>query len=717
MSLNKNNFYFYFLLFFTVLSQAQEKEEVKKDSSKVEALDEVVVKGESNVMSVSKKLFTVGTIKRRDIENVAGNNLADVLFNKLNITVTPDASNGRSTVSLFGLDGQYVKILIDGIPVTSDNGVGNNIDITQINLDDVERVEIVEGSMGVLYGDNAVAGVINIITKRGLKSDGWEIQLSLQEETVGNEFELFNQGRHIQSIRATNQVNEKLSYAFGISRNNFAGFYNDFRGPDYVNIQNGIVSNDTLRGTEWNPKDQITVSANTDFNLGIHNVFYKLQYFNEDLDIYNRMVNGRFVNGMLNPTALDQNYNTNRWVSNLNVSGPLNGETLYNFSFSYQNQKRQYQEYIYNIFEQQTESVEVDNLSQSSEVWYSKAFVNKIIPKSNFFDLQLGYEFTNQTGFDAIATGDYSSDVVENTITNYELFSIVELQPFKRLSLNPGARFTYSTQFDSNLIWSLSSTYDFTENLKLKAVVGSAFRAPNFEELFFYFVDANHNVRGNPDLQPEDGISVFVNLKDRYKIAKEGVLTSNFTFFHINLNDAISSIISEDEDGRILFTQDNIAYSKRFGFTLDNNFFYKNWNIGFGGTYLGTKNVIDASEENNIDYLWGLNLQSSLAYKIDKWNTTVSAQLKYTGRTQGLFNDADGEQFVGETEAFTWLNASINSKISDKLAVTLGARNLLDVVNINTASSAGAHSSSTTTSQLIGNGRSYFLKLLYNINI
>ncbi|WP_282030826.1 TonB-dependent receptor plug domain-containing protein [Winogradskyella eximia] len=713
MSLIKNKNPFYFLLFLSCFLNAQEKE---RDSTKTEKLKEVVVVGESNVTSVSKKLFTVSTIKRADIDNVAGSNLADILFNSLNITVTPDASSGRSTVSLFGLDGQYVKILVDGIPIVSDNGLGNNIDISQINIDDIERVEIVEGSMGVLYGDNAVAGVINVITKRGLKDQGWQLQLSLQEETVGDEFEFFDEGRHIQNFRATNQVNEKLSYAFGVSRNDFAGYYNGYKGQNYVNIQDNIVVNDSLRGTVWNPKEQITASANVSLDLGKHNVFYKLQYFNEDLDIYNHIVNGRYQNGTLNPTALDENYKTDRWVNNINVSGPLKGQTKYNFSFSYQNQKRNYKEFVYNIFEQQNQSVETDALSQSSEVWYSKVFVNNIVSQSRFFDLQLGYEFTNQTGFDANASGAYSNNVVENTITNYELFGITEFQPTTKLSINPGARFTHSSQFNNHVIWSLSSNYDFSEKLKLKAVVGSAYRAPNFEELFFYFVDANHNVQGNEDLQPEDGISVFVNLKDNFKIAKEGYLNTNFNFFHIYLKDAITSITTEDEDGRTLFTQDNIDYSSRLGFTLDNSFIYKNWNIGIGGTYLGVKNDIQASGSGNEDYLWSLNLQTSLAYKIPKWRITISAQLKYTGETEGLFSNSDGEPFVGVTESFTWLNASIRTKITSNIEATLGARNIFDVVNINSSTSAGSHTGSTSTSRLIGNGRSYFLKLTYNLN-
>src|SRR5690606_40316925 len=77
------------------------------------------------------------------------------------------------------------------------------------------------------------AGVINIITKRGLEDNGWQLQISLQEETVGNEFEFFNEGRHIQNFSIVNQVNEKLSYSIVASRIVFAGSYHVFKGQNY----------------------------------------------------------------------------------------------------------------------------------------------------------------------------------------------------------------------------------------------------------------------------------------------------------------------------------------------------------------------------------------------------------------------------------------------------------------------------------------------------
>jgi outer membrane receptor for ferrienterochelin and colicins len=97
---------------------------------------------------------------------MAATNVADVLNQSLNIQITPDTRSGNSTANMMGLDGNYVKVLIDNIPVVGDTGLGSNIDLTKLSLNNVERIEVVKGSMGVEYGNGAVAGVINIITKK-----------------------------------------------------------------------------------------------------------------------------------------------------------------------------------------------------------------------------------------------------------------------------------------------------------------------------------------------------------------------------------------------------------------------------------------------------------------------------------------------------------------------------------------------------------------------
>jgi len=689
------------------------------DSTQATKLDEVIVAGENKVMALSKKLFSVGVISSKDIAKVAGNNLADILQFNLNITIEPNPATGRSTISMFGLDGQYVKILLDGIPIASDNGIGNNIDITQINLEDIERIEIVEGSMGVLYGDNAVAGVINIVSKKTINHK-WEIQASLQEETVGKEYRLFDRGRHIQNIKIAHKLRNNINASVGFSRNDFSGFFNTFKGQNYVNITDGFVLNDGLRGTEWNPKEQTTLFGNLNFKFKQHTFLYKIESYNEDLEIYNRIVNGRLDGtGNVNATATDELYTTKRFINNLNIHGPLIGKSNYNLSLSYQTQKRYLQEFTYNILQKGIETFIADGLSQSSEILYSKGFVSNIIPQSQLFNLQLGYEFTNQKGFDAIATGDFSTDVVENQLENYDFFGTLDILATKKWAIYPGVRFINNSQFGEKLIWSLSSNYNFNKTLKLKAVLGSAFRSPNFTELFFFFVDSNHNIQGNPNLRPEDGISAFLNLENTFKIREEGYLKSSFKSYFFDINDKIQfTTAADDED--IQFTYRNIDESKILGFSFENSFRYADaWQFNVGANYIAESSSVIELTDGLSDYLWSFNLNSSLSYTIPKIRTTLSTVLKYNGKSQIYVVGADDAVEIRKTQAYSWIDSSLKTTLFKNLELTLGARNLANIITINATDIAtgGAHDSSTGASIPLGNGRSYYLKILYNLNL
>src|SRR5690606_38524183 len=182
----------------------QAQEDAIQDSAQFVNLESVVITGQYTAQSVDKSLYQVEIISADDIKNQAGNTIADVLNQNLNLKIDQNPGSGDSTINLMGFSGDYVKVLIDNIPLVSDSGFGNNIDLTKINLDNVERIEIVKGAMGVDYGSNALAGIINIITKKSAKYD-WKINFLVQEETVGKEYDWYEdggiekgKGRHIQ---------------------------------------------------------------------------------------------------------------------------------------------------------------------------------------------------------------------------------------------------------------------------------------------------------------------------------------------------------------------------------------------------------------------------------------------------------------------------------------------------------------------------------------
>ena len=138
----------------------------QEDTTKAKELGEVVVTGQYKPQSAKNSVYQVRTISKERIQKQGATKLQDVLSNELNIRFSQDLATGGSDITMMGLKGQNVKILIDGLPMVGRQGTSNEIDINQIDINSIERIEIVEGPMSVVYGADALAGVINIITKK-----------------------------------------------------------------------------------------------------------------------------------------------------------------------------------------------------------------------------------------------------------------------------------------------------------------------------------------------------------------------------------------------------------------------------------------------------------------------------------------------------------------------------------------------------------------------
>src|SRR5690606_35096937 len=103
--------------------------------------------------------------------------------------------------------------------------------INQIDLNSIERIEVVEGPMSVIFGADALAGVINIITKK-TTSNKFSIQARIHEESIGNEYGL-NQGIHNQYIGGN--YNYKNGYmSGGVGRNVFNGWKDTAIGRELI---------------------------------------------------------------------------------------------------------------------------------------------------------------------------------------------------------------------------------------------------------------------------------------------------------------------------------------------------------------------------------------------------------------------------------------------------------------------------------------------------
>ena len=119
---------------------------------------------------------------------------------------------------------------------------------------------------------------------------------------------------------------------------------------------------------------------------------------------------------------------------------------------------------------------------------------------------------------------------------------------------------------------------------------------------------------------------------------------------------------------------------------------------------------------SNEKYLYSFNLNSSVSYTLPKWNTTFSAYYKHNGKSQ-QFVEGSSEYIISEIEASNWLDASIRKTFfQNKLETTIGARNLLDISNINQTKTDQSAGHATASQIMLAYGRSYFFKITYNLN-
>ena len=619
---------------------------------------------------------------------------------------------------MFGLDSQYFKILVDNIPLVSDTGLGNNIDLAQINLDNVERIEIIEGAMGVTHGANAVSGILNIITKKNSKYD-WELSASLQEETIGKDA-FFDRGRHIQNLKISHNISDNWYVSVGANRNDFKGFFNGKEGRDYV-------ENNGKRGVDWLPKEQLTTNATIGYQKDETRIFYKFDYLNEVIDYYNPVVvpvdNYPFPDTYY---SNDKRSLTNRFFHHFNYYGKLFNDLVFNISASYQKQKREEERFNYYILDKE----ELNNskaVYYSTEVLYSTGTVTNFT-KSEKFDFQLGYEIVNENSFGNADSGmfkdnDMQSVNVRKRLENYDFFTVAEINLTDRFLLRPGFRYSFQSKFNDQQSYSLSARYLFNKGIEARLSTSFAYRTPNFSELYTYFVDSNHNIQGNEDLVPEQSNYYEANVK-KNTYFKSGIsLYNSVTSGLMFVDDKISMVLTS-ADPILEYKYINVDDYKMWNLSTDHRISYKNWNLSAGLALIGISQRIDTGAlgtSSDDKFLYTLNINSSLTYNIPEYQTQIALYFKHNGKTQQFVTDSnDSSKFVlSEISSYRWLDASVRKQFLDnKFEVMVGARNLLNITDvqssISTSIGGGAHTSSNN--MMLGYGRSYFVKLTYNLN-
>ncbi|SHF52274.1 TonB-dependent receptor plug domain-containing protein [Chryseobacterium sp. OV279] len=682
----------------------------QKDSLNKNKIEEVVITGQYTQQSINKSIYKVDVIDAQQIKNMAATNVADVLNQSLNIQITPDTRSGNSTANIMGLDGNYVKILIDNIPVVGDTGLGSNIDLTKLSLNNVERIEIVKGSMGVEYGNGAVAGVINIITRK-TSTKKVAVKASLQEETVRDNYDLKKKGkgRHIQNFNVDYNIDNNWFANISFNHNQFMGYEGESKGYKYFGTDPEIK-----RGYEWNPKDQYDASALIRYSKNKTSFYYKLSYLNEKFNFYNPETNRIPLNDGLGGVVYqsrDREYNTNRWIHQFNIQANL-GDIRYMGDFSYQTQDRKYFDYNYDIPNRSVTSKDEKRSYYQTDIVYSRGMFSNFL-NNKTFDFQLGYELDYTNGQAALIAGQFFGESVKRKIFTYSNFLSAEWNISDKFSLRPGARLSVSDMFDNQFNYSLSARLKTSDNSNLRAVAGTANRFPTYDELFTFFVNINHDVQGNPDLNPEKGFSAGLFWDQNFSAANDWKIAYSVNALYLDVQDRIEMVMIKRPSTykyMNLNTYRNMLLSANVDFRKDQLAF------SLRGSVNGTSVSLNELEHTSpTDFQYLVQAGASVNYKLKNIGTGFSLYYKYTGpgRNYVLENDIEGFR-LGKTDGFHMMDFIVSQPLwKDHLEVSAGVKNIFDVTSLNSTSSAGAGHIAGADRINLYYGRSYFARLIY----
>lgn len=625
------------LLYLALAGSSTVYAQQKTSDSTARKLDEVIVTGQYEPQSVRKSVYQVRTINSKTIQSRAATSIQQVLNTELGIRFSNDMTLGTSDIQLMGMSGRNVKILLDGVPMV-DRGETRE-SLNQIDVNTIDRIEIIEGPMSVSYGTDALAGVINIITKKP-GAEKLLITAKIQEESAGNEYKtLSNEGIHNQNINLSWQKSEWNASA-GFTHNNFEGWQGD--------------TSDRVK--QWHPKNQLLGNAKVGYTIGNFNIYYRIDVLNEDI-----LANGGQLISPLydNPIARDKKYTTDRFTNQLQSNWMVTNKLNLSFLASFTNYKRKTQTTVLDLVTN-SRTLSTDAAEQDASKFNSTIFRTTAQYKiSDKLSIQPGLDLTMESASGQRIAGFPS-------ISDYALFISAEIKPLSFMNIRPGLRFIHNSVYDATpVIPSINTKFNLSDHLDLRLAYARGFRSPALRELYFNFFDASHSINGNPDLKAEHSNSFNGSIE-----WNKGIYRSVISGFYNDFNNLIN-YGTDPNDPTVTMTI-NVDRFKTTGGTFENTLIYKNLTASLGLSYIGRYNEL--SEMNDLpEFVWSPEVNSNLSFLARKIGTTFSLSYKFSGKSPSYqYSSSNGITSIklAETESFNWADITISKSIKNFLTIS-----------------------------------------------
>ena len=474
-----------------------------------EDIETIVVTASRTPVSINDSGSSISVITRADLERWQSIQIADVIRNVPGVAVSRSGPLGAQTqLRLRGAEANHVLVLIDGVEV-NDPAFGDEFQFEHLTTDQIERVEIVRGPQSALWGSDAVAGVINVITRRNRSASGISGFLesgSFATQHAGGRMWVAGDG-----------------YDVGLD----AGYLE----ADGTNVSREGVENDGYKNTTVNLTGSLMASERLDLEF-----FARHTDFVKQFDAIDTITTGRPIDADRLSNAAQSYFSTNASLSGTRLQQQL---------------KLTYLDTLQNSV---SDGTEVSAFGGGKLALYYQANLPLAGSDSQHLTLALDHEradFSQQGA--ATPFGDPNQEQRLQT-TGY-VFEY-RVAPNTALDLSLSARYDNSSDFDSVTTFRFTGSYAL-ERTRLRGSVGTGHKSPTFVERFGFFPDT---FVGNPQLKPEHSrgweIGVERPLTERLSVST--------TYFNEQLEDEIDGFVFDP--ARAGFTAANVAdRSKREG--------------------------------------------------------------------------------------------------------------------------------------------------------
>ncbi len=651
-------------------------------------LDEVVITATRTSKLVSQIPLPITVIRKEEMQQKGMVRLQELLAEQTGIVLFQDHGTG---VQLQGFDPKYTLILLDGEPIIG--RTSGTLELSRVTLSNVDRVEIIKGPSSSLYGSEAMAGVINIISKSPAK--GRQFGASMRYGT-----------HQALDLSVDGSYSKKKTTLYGA----FNRYSN--QGYSYTNQQNSKTVPPFYAYTgqlKWNYQ----LLAKLGIQLGLK---YNEEHNEEDY--------------LSNTGKNDQLVNSKFMRREFSVSPQ--------FTFQPSKKHRSFLRIHKTFYETDTKIhiLESNNLHHYDffDQGFAKAELQHDYHFSDWINLTAGAGFSQES----MKAQRYEEEQKFNTGF---LYGQIDMQLFKRLNLIAGARYDSHNVYASHLSPKLAAQYQLLPWLTAFGSIGRGFKAPEFRELYLNW---NNPTQGYSVFGSETALLKLKQLQEAGEIAEQlfdpsnmkalaterswnyqaGLkfpthygLSGSINYFNNQICNLIETFaLATKTNGKSVYSYSNQKEVSINGLEANVTYSYRQITLKVSGQYLKTANkeVLQALNEGKTYYMrdaetghsrvvqkseyGGLlnrsryTMNSSLSYH---WASLgLSYSFRWTYRNRFGLRDLDGNGILNRDDEYGKGYSMFNSSLvktfyQERLSLILSSENLGDIKHTGIASMPG----------------------------